>query len=208
MKPTNNSWQSYEHRPCLLPHELIQELCSSKPLCGCAGVATSAIWQRASGPGPPHGTVAPAGPVVRASILKVRSRNSVLFYIHGLLDPTLVLIDTHTARGRSAVRVPMHASPAPCGHMVGRQPWRARVSLSGVRAQVRWGDALQLLPTLRLPEGCDSIDLLLLDGVPKETRAYLRAAEPLLSDGAVVIADNAGARRRHQRSLSAPRGCQ
>ena len=59
--------------------------------------------------------------------------------------------------------------------------------------QVRWGDALDILPELKLPEGSAGIDLLLLDGVPKESLAYLRAAEPLLSDGAVVVADNAGA---------------
>jgi predicted O-methyltransferase YrrM len=58
--------------------------------------------------------------------------------------------------------------------------------------QVRWGNALQILPELKLPEGCTGIDLLLLDGVPKESLAYLRAAEPLLADGAVIVADNAG----------------
>lgn len=58
--------------------------------------------------------------------------------------------------------------------------------------QVRWGDALEILPDLKLPEGSTAIDLLLLDGVPKETLAYLRAAEPLLAEGAVVVADNAG----------------
>ena len=47
--------------------------------------------------------------------------------------------------------------------------------------QVRWGDALEILPDLKLPEGSTAIDLLLLDGVPKETLAYLRAAEPLLA---------------------------
>lgn len=60
------------------------------------------------------------------------------------------------------------------------------------RVQVRWGDALQILPELKLPEGYKGIDLLLLDGVPKESLAYLRATEPLLSDGAVIVADNAG----------------
>ena len=57
---------------------------------------------------------------------------------------------------------------------------------------VRCGDALALLPTLKLPEGSDRIDVLFLDGVPKESLAYLQAAEPLLADGAVVVADNAG----------------
>ena len=37
------------------------------------------------------------------------------------------------------------------------------------------------------------IDLLLLDGLPKETLQYLKAAEPYLAPGAMVIADNAGA---------------
>jgi predicted O-methyltransferase YrrM len=35
------------------------------------------------------------------------------------------------------------------------------------------------------------LDLLLLDGVPKQTLEYLRAAEPHLAPGALVIADNA-----------------
>lgn len=62
-----------------------------------------------------------------------------------------------------------------------------------LEVQVKWGDALQILPQLEIPDGYEGIDLLLLDGVPKETLQYLRAAEPLLSDGAVVVADNAGA---------------
>lgn len=64
---------------------------------------------------------------------------------------------------------------------------------NGALLQVKYGDALQVLPELQLPEGYKGIDLLLLDGVPKETLAYLQAAEPLLSEGAVVVADNAGA---------------
>ena len=36
------------------------------------------------------------------------------------------------------------------------------------------------------------INLLFLDGAPKETLAYLKAAEPFLADGATVVADNAG----------------
>ena len=35
------------------------------------------------------------------------------------------------------------------------------------------------------------IDLLFLDGTPKETLAYLKAAEPFLAKGATVVADNA-----------------
>ena len=70
----------------------------------------------------------------------------------------------------------------------------------GRRVTVLWGDARQVLSRMELPVaaagggGAPSIDLLLLDGTPKETLEYLRAAEPRLADGATVIADNAGAR--------------
>lgn len=36
------------------------------------------------------------------------------------------------------------------------------------------------------------IDLLFVDGTPKESLQYLQAAEPYLARGALVIADNAG----------------
>lgn len=50
---------------------------------------------------------------------------------------------------------------------------------------VRWGDAVQLLPMMP-----GRIEVLFLDGQPKEYLAYLRAAEPLLAPGCLVIADN------------------
>lgn len=53
------------------------------------------------------------------------------------------------------------------------------------------GDACSKLPEVFGVKG-RGIDLLLLDGLPKETLAYLKAAEPYLTPGAVVIADNAG----------------
>lgn len=60
----------------------------------------------------------------------------------------------------------------------------------GDRVDVRWGDALVELP--KLQQGKDRIGLLLLDGTPKEYLGYLKAAEPFLEPGALVIADNAG----------------
>ena len=35
------------------------------------------------------------------------------------------------------------------------------------------------------------IDMLFLDGTPSETLQYLRAAEPFLAKGAIIVADNA-----------------
>jgi predicted O-methyltransferase YrrM len=77
----------------------------------------------------------------------------------------------------------------------------------GARVDVRWGDARKLLKQLRPPRSRSAnvyngreaiagaqrwVDLLFLDGTPKETLEYLKAAEPILADGAVVIVDNAG----------------
>lgn len=53
------------------------------------------------------------------------------------------------------------------------------------------GDAVSKLPLVSAAKG-RPIDLLLLDGLPKETLQYLKAAEPYLAPGALVIADNAG----------------
>lgn len=67
----------------------------------------------------------------------------------------------------------------------------------GKRVQIRWGDALKLLTDEGVAGTDESgqrckIDLLFLDGTPKESLQYLQAAEPQLASGAVVIADNAG----------------
>lgn len=65
----------------------------------------------------------------------------------------------------------------------------------GGRVAVRWGDARTLLaegPSKLLGSGEAKIELLFLDGLPKEYLEYLQAAEPYLAPGALVIADNAG----------------
>lgn len=54
---------------------------------------------------------------------------------------------------------------------------------------IRLADAVQALA--KLPQD-QRIDFLFLDGLPSETLAYLRAAEPRLAPGALVVADNAG----------------
>ena len=57
------------------------------------------------------------------------------------------------------------------------------------RVDVWFGNAIDKIPQQfgsRPP-----IDMLFLDGTPKETLAYLKAAEPFLAEGATVVADNA-----------------
>ena len=62
--------------------------------------------------------------------------------------------------------------------------WQAKL---GRVIDIRWGDAIRELPNIEAP-----IDFLFLDGKPWEYLDYLKAAEPRLSSGAVVVADNAG----------------
>ena len=59
------------------------------------------------------------------------------------------------------------------------------------------GDALRALPLLRGP-----VDLLLLDAKKDDYLDYLRAVEPRLTRGALVVADNTGVFRREVRRTS------
>lgn len=60
------------------------------------------------------------------------------------------------------------------------------------KVDVWLGDAVEKLPKIGTSSQAQKIDLLFLDGVPKEYLSYLKAAEANLAPGAVVIADNAG----------------
>ena len=68
-----------------------------------------------------------------------------------------------------------------------------RAGLKG-RVRVVTGDALRALPLLRGP-----VDLLLLDAKKDDYLDYLRAVEPRLTRGALVVADNTGLFRREVR---------
>jgi predicted O-methyltransferase YrrM len=61
----------------------------------------------------------------------------------------------------------------------------------GKRVKVVAGDALRVLPLLRGP-----VDFLLLDAKKEDYLDYLRAVEPRLVKGALVVADNTGIFRR------------
>lgn len=64
---------------------------------------------------------------------------------------------------------------------------------AGLRERVRVvvGDALRVLPMLRGP-----VDFMLIDANKEDYLDYLRAVEPRLTRGAVVVADNTGMYRR------------
>jgi predicted O-methyltransferase YrrM len=54
------------------------------------------------------------------------------------------------------------------------------------------GDGADSAKLSEVARSLGQIDFLFLDGVPKETRAYLEAALPHLAPGAMVVADNTG----------------
>lgn len=62
--------------------------------------------------------------------------------------------------------------------------WQAKMA---DKVDIRWGDGIKALPNVNAP-----IDFLFLDAKPWEYLDYLKAAEALLSPGAIVVADNAG----------------
>jgi caffeoyl-CoA O-methyltransferase len=61
----------------------------------------------------------------------------------------------------------------------------------GTRVKVVVGDALRVLPLLRGP-----VDFLLIDARKEDYLDYLRAVEPRLVKGALIVADNTGIYRR------------
>jgi caffeoyl-CoA O-methyltransferase len=65
-----------------------------------------------------------------------------------------------------------------------------RAGLAG-RVKVVVGDALRVLPMLRGP-----VDFVLIDADKEDYLDYLRAVEPRLTSGALIVADNTGIFRR------------
>jgi predicted O-methyltransferase YrrM len=73
---------------------------------------------------------------------------------------------------------------------------RQNLEAAGLKGRVKVvvGDALRILPLLR-----GRVDFVLLDARKEEYLDYLRALEPRLVPGAVVVADNTGIYRREAR---------
>jgi predicted O-methyltransferase YrrM len=69
----------------------------------------------------------------------------------------------------------------------------SNVAHAGLKTRVRVvvGDALRVLPMLR-----GSVDFMLIDAKKEDYLDYLRAVEPRLVKGALVVADNTGVFRR------------
>ena len=54
------------------------------------------------------------------------------------------------------------------------------------------GEAVEAIKRQQKQDPDGRVDMLFLDGTPKEYMDYLTAAEPMLAPGALIVADNAG----------------
>jgi predicted O-methyltransferase YrrM len=105
--------------------------------------------------------------------------------IGSLLGYSAILIASRLGRGSRLICVEQNPYLAKFVRM--------NVEHAGLKGRVRVvvGDALRVLPRLR-----GSLDFVLIDANKEDYLEYLRAIEPRLVTGAVVVADNTGIFRR------------
>lgn len=123
------------------------------------------------------------GRVLRRLLLKHRPRRA---------------IEVGSLFGYSAILVAGHLPPGGRLTCVEQNPYlakfvefNAKTAGVGKRVKVVVGDALRVLPLLRGP-----VDFLLIDANKEDYLDYLRAVEPRLVRGALIVADNTGMYRR------------
>jgi caffeoyl-CoA O-methyltransferase len=105
--------------------------------------------------------------------------------VGSLFGYSAILIAGHMPRGGRLVCVEQNPYLA---RFVSSNAERAGLAR---RVKVVVGDALRVLPMLRGP-----VDFLLIDANKEDYLDYLRAVEPRLVKGALIVADNTGMFRR------------
>ena len=123
------------------------------------------------------------GRVLRRLIAKHQPRRGI--EVGSLFGYSAILIAGHMPRGGHLVCVEQNPYLA---KFVSSNAERAGL---GRQVKVVVGDALRVLPMLRGP-----VDFLLIDANKEDYLDYLRAVEPRLVKGALVVADNTGMYRR------------
>ncbi len=123
------------------------------------------------------------GRVLRRLLLKHQPRRGI--EVGSLFGYSAILVAGYLPRGGRLT-------------CVEQNPYLAKFVTSNVeeagldkRVKVVVGDALRVLPLLRGP-----VDFLLLDANKEDYLDYLRAVEPRLRAGALIVADNTGIYRR------------
>ena len=123
------------------------------------------------------------GRVLRRLLLEHKPRRGI--EVGSLFGYSAILVAGHLPRGGRLV-------------CVEQNPYLAKfveynVEAAGLRSRVKVvaGDALRVLPLLSGP-----VDFLLIDAKKEDYLDYLRAVEPRLRKGALLVADNTGMFRR------------
>jgi predicted O-methyltransferase YrrM len=123
------------------------------------------------------------GRVLRGLMRKHKPRRAI--EVGSLFGYSAILIAGHLARGGRLTCVEQNP------YLAKFVEYNAAAAGLGARVRVVVGDALRVLPLLR-----GRVDFLLLDAKKEDYLDYLRAVEPRLVKGALIIADNTGIYRR------------
>jgi caffeoyl-CoA O-methyltransferase len=123
------------------------------------------------------------GRVLRRLLLKHKPRRGI--EVGSLFGYSAILVAGHLPRGGRLICVEQNP------YLAKFVEYNAEAAGLGSRVKVVVGDALRVLPLLRGP-----VDFLLIDAKKEDYLDYLRAVEPRLRKGALLVADNTGMFRR------------
>jgi caffeoyl-CoA O-methyltransferase len=123
------------------------------------------------------------GRVLRRLLLKHQPRRGI--EVGSLFGYSAILVAGYMPRGGRLVCVEQNA------YLAKFVVSNVEAAGLGKRVRVVVGDALRVLPLLRGP-----VDFLLIDARKEDYLDYLRAVEPRLVKGALIVADNTGMYRR------------
>ena len=123
------------------------------------------------------------GRVLRRLLHEHKPRRGI--EVGSLFGYSAILVAAHLPRGGRLTCVEQNP------YLAKFVEYNAAAAGLGKRVKVVVGDALRVLPLLRGP-----VDFLLIDAKKEDYLDYLRAVEPRLRKGALVVADNTGMFRR------------
>lgn len=122
------------------------------------------------------------GRVLAGVVRKYRPKR--ILEIGGLVGYSAILMASNLPKTGKIISVELRGNAAE----IARENIE-EAGLSGM-VQVRVGDAKEVIPKLRREK--IKFDMLFLDAVKEDYLDYLKLAEPMLAENAVVVADNAG----------------
>jgi predicted O-methyltransferase YrrM len=123
------------------------------------------------------------GRVLRRLLLKHKPRRGI--EVGSLFGYSAILVGGYLPRGGRLICVEQNA------YLAKFAASNAETAGLGSRVKVVVGDALRVLPLLR-----SRVDFMLIDAKKEDYLDYLRAVEPRLVKGALIVADNTGMYRR------------